>query len=368
MRAKDLFVALAVVGATVVALELGARIWMWAPTAAPGMSPGDRLGNTRYAFAPDVPGDLVPNQDGHWIVWWRRPYNVVTNSLGFRSYEEPKPGHKQIVVLGDSQTFGPYLANDDTWPQWVQAELRRSGALGPLQVHNGAVSGYTIADQLAWLRDKGVALKPDLIVLGVFENDIQDYRRVLSGRATRPGTSDERPPLRVAIDWLRGSFAAHLALYDIAAQLRDTIALRAANVDIARGEGDAALVKPDLSAEFARFAVAYEADFRRFVATARAAGIGLAVVSIPSPSVLAEGMRAEVAPLVARQCAELGVPFLDAHDEFAAHPDPAQSLYLLNWSVELKAYTGNGHMSREGNLTLGKRVAAWLTELNRSAP
>lgn len=368
MRTKDLFVALAVVGATVAALELGARIWTWAPVAAPGMSLGDRLGNTRYAFARDVPGDLMPNQDGHWIVWWRRPYNVVTNSLGFRSNEEPRPGHKQIVTLGDSQTFGPYLANDDTWPQWLRSELRRSGALGPLQVHNGAVSGYTIADELAWLRDKGVALKPDLILLGVFENDIQDYRRVLSGRGQRSGSSGENTALRAVIDWVRGSFAAHLALFDVAAQLRGMFEMRAANVDIVRGEGDAALVKPDLGAEFARFAAAYEADFRRFVTTARDAGIGLAVVSIPSPSVLAEGMRAEVAPLVARLCAELDVPFLDPNDEFAAHPDPAQTLYLLNWSAEIKGYTGNGHMSREGSLLLGKRVAAWLPTVLAKTP
>lgn len=368
MRAKDLFVALAVVGATVVAMELGARVWMWSPTSAPGRPVGDRLGNTRYAFAPDVPGDLVPNQDGHWIIWWRRPYNVVTNSLGFRSNEEPRPGHKQIVVLGDSQTFGPYLANDDTWPQWVQSELRRSGALGPVQIQNGAVSGYTISDELAWLREKGIVLKPDLIVLGVFENDIHDYRRVLTGRGQRPGSSGERPTLRAAVDWLRGSFAAHLALYDVAAQVRNILEMRAANVDILRGEGDAALVKPDLGAEFARFAAAYEADFRRFVTLTREAGIELAVVSIPSSNVLTEGIRAEVAPLVARLCAELGVPFLDAKDEFAAHPDPAQSHYLLNWSAETNSYTGNGHLSRFGSLTLGKRVAEWLPTVLAKAP
>jgi len=367
MRVKDLFATLAIVAATVVTLELGARVWIWAPVAAPGMSHGDRLGNTRYAFAPDVPGDLVPNQDGHWIIWWRRPYNVLTNSLGFRSNEEPRPDHKQIVALGDSQTFGPYLANDDTWPQWAQSELRRSGALGPVQVYNGGVSGYTIADNLAWLREKGAAFKPDLILLGVFENDIQDYRRVLAGRGQRPDNASERPTLRGVVDWLRGSFAAHLALYDVAARVRDAFALRAAHVDLMRGEGDAALVKRDLGAEYQRLADAYEADFRRFAALAREVGIGVAVVAVPSPNVLSMGARAEVAPLVARLCAELGLPFLDPSDAFAADPDPVQSFYLLNWSAEINGYTGNGHMSRQGNLVLGKRVADWLAQLNRPA-
>ena len=361
MSVKGLLATLAIVATTVVACELGARIWLWTPSSVGGESIGDRLGNARYAFAPDVPGDLVPAQDGHWVVWWRRPYHVVTNSQGFRSLEEPRPGFRQIVALGDSQTFGPYVATEDTWPAWVQSELRRRDLVGPVQVHNGGVSGYTIADQLAWLRDKGLALKPDLILLGIFENDILDYRRVLDGRAARPGASGGAGgAFAEFVERLRTEFGRNLALYNLAAMLKRDWEFRRANVDRVRGEGDSALAKPDVGAELARFSAAYERDFREFVRLARGAGIPIAVVAIPSPSVLAEGETADVARLVARLSAELDLPYLDLMPDFEAADDPAQSLYLLHWSAELKGLTGNGHLSRAGHLLAGRKTAEWL--------
>jgi hypothetical protein len=41
-----------------------------------------------------------------------RPYNVQTNSVGFRNTEEPSASAFQMLAVGDSQTFGPYLANE----------------------------------------------------------------------------------------------------------------------------------------------------------------------------------------------------------------------------------------------------------------
>ncbi len=249
-------------------------------------------------------------------------------------------------------------------PSSTSSRLRRLPDFGPVQVFNADIAGYTMADQLAWVKDKGLAFKPDMIVLGVFENDIGDYRRVLTGRATWLGVSHgaaDEVNAPAALDELRVFLGHNAALYNLASQIKNAVRQRAAGIDTRRGEGDAALVQPDLGAEFARLAAAYEADFRQFAALARAAGIALAVVAIPSPSVLAEGMRAEVAPLVARLCAELDVPFLDPFDEFAAQPHAAENLYLLNWSTALNGYTGNGHLSRMGHSLIGRRVAVWLS-------
>ncbi|MBL8833901.1 MAG: SGNH/GDSL hydrolase family protein [Rhodospirillales bacterium] len=365
MSIKNVLVICAVVAATVVAGELGARIWLWTPSTLGAEPAGDRLGNSRYAFAPDVPGDLVPGQDGHWVVWWRRPYHVVTNSQGFRSLEEPQPGFRQIVALGDSQTFGPYVATEDTWPAWVQSELRRQKLLGRVQVHNGGVSGYTLADELAWLREKGIALKPDMVLLGVFENDILDYRRITTGRGLRPVSStDGLGAIATLARELRTGFLRDLALYALAAQLRRQWEMRAANIDIVRGEGDAARERPEVeAARLRQYTELYERDFREFVRLAKESGIAVAVVAIPSPSVLAEGQTAEVGPLAGRLSQELGVPFLDLMPTFAAVEDSAQRYYLLHWSVELNALTGNGHLSREGHYEIGRRVAEWLAWL-----
>lgn len=365
MSIKSVLITCTIVVITLIASELGARIWLWTPgTTGPEMT-GDSLGNSRYAYEPDAPGDLIPGQNGHWLVWWRRPYSVVTNSQGFRSLEEPQPGFRQIVALGDSQTFGPYVATEDTWPAWTQAELRRIGALGKIQVHNGGISGYTIADEVAWLREKGLALKPDMIVLGVFENDILDYRRILEGRGMRPvASSDRLGEFEGFARDLRTDYLRNLALYALASQLRRKWDLYAANVDIMRGEGDAARERPEVeAARFKQYAELYERDFREFVRLTKEAGILLAVVALPSSSVLAEGQTAEVGPLAGRLCTELDVPFLDLMPAFEAAEDPAQKFYLLQWSAELNGLTGNGHLSREGHYEIGRRVAAWLAAL-----
>ena len=362
MRRRELYIYLLIVIATVAAAEIGARIWMWsAPHAAD--SAGDRLGTERYGFNFDGGGDLVPHQDGHWVIWWRRPYHVETNSQGFRTAEEPLPDARKIVAIGDSQTFGPYVASEDTWPAWTQSELRRRPGARAIQVFNGGVSGYTMADELAWLRDKGVALKPDLVLLGVFENDVFDYRRVLAGRATRiSGTSADGGP----DEWLarlRIGLWQNSALYNVASAIKRGLLLKAAGIDLRNGEGEGALVRPDANAELARFAAAYERDFRDFARIAAAAGIPVAVVSIPNYDTVVAGAPAQTAPLAARLSVELGLPFLDLASAFAAAPDPGQSLYLLQWDAARGQLEGNGHLSRFGHLTAGRAVAAWLAGL-----
>ncbi len=359
MHRRNFFLYSLIVVLTLAGAEFGARVWMWhAPHVADYA--GDRLGTERYGFNFDGAGDLMPHQDGHWVIWWRRPYHVETNSQGLRSAEEPLPGARRIVAIGDSQTFGPYVASEDTWPAWTQSELRRRPEMPPVQVFNGGVSGYTMADELAWLLDKGVALKPDLVLLGVFENDVLDYRRVLAGRATRiSGTSAEGGPG----EWLarlRIGLWQNSALYNVASAIKRTILLQAAGIDLRRGEGEAGLVRPDAGADHSRFAAAYERDMREFARVAAAAGIPVAVVSIPSFDIVVAGASADTAPLVARLSAELGLPFLDLAPVFAAVPDPGQALYLLQWDAIRGQLDGNGHLSRFGHLTAGRAVAAWL--------
>jgi lysophospholipase L1-like esterase len=359
MRLRPLFVYGAIVVVTLAAAEFGSRVWMWtAPNAE--SNAGDRLGNARYAFNFQGPGDLVAGQDGHWVTWWRRPYHVETNTQGFRTGEAPSAGARRIVTVGDSQTFGPYVGSEDTWSAWLQAELRRAPGTAPVQVFNGGVSGYTIADELAWLEDKGAAMKPDLIVLAPFENDIWDYRRVLAGNGTRiSGTSAEGGPR----EWLarvRVALWQNSALYNVASAIKRSMEFAAAGVDLRRGEGDGALARPDPNAEFARYAEAYARDFRAFVAAARAAGIPLAVVSIPAYDTVVEGVAPTVAPLVARLCAELDVPFLDLAPVFTSVPDAGEALYLLQWNSGRDRLDGNGHLSRYGHLVAGKAIARFL--------
>jgi len=103
------------------------------------------------------------------------------NSLGFRDEEFPeeKPeGVFRILVLGDSMAFGPAMNLEQTFPK-VLEELLNDRVASDIhyQVINAGVSGYNTYQELATWRNVGVALDPDLIIVGFCVNDVDDPRR-----------------------------------------------------------------------------------------------------------------------------------------------------------------------------------------------
>lgn len=125
-------------------------------------------------------GDLIPNKNFIATENPNLPYHVVTNSFGLRNIEETKlikdAGTIRILAVGDSFTLGPYVNNQDTYPAKLEKYLRKEGV--KVEVLNAGVSGYTLKDELEYLEEKGLALKPDLIILGVYENDLNDYASI----------------------------------------------------------------------------------------------------------------------------------------------------------------------------------------------
>jgi lysophospholipase L1-like esterase len=335
--------------------EVLARAYDWSPRAL-YLATGDRLGMSRYYHSFEGYGDLVPDQDGHWVIWYHRPYHVQTNSVGLRNTEEPQGSAYRILALGDSQTFGPYLANDDTWPAWTENALRlhyRDAA--KVQVFNGAVAGYTIADELAYLREKGVAFKPDLVLLAAFENDLADLRKERDGTVQRPGAT-ARSQLGISLKaWGRSS-----ALVNLAEQVKTKLAFRAAGIDVQRGEGDAPPSAPALSMDplIARYSDLY----RQTVRLIEASGLKLAVLYLPSNDVLTGNDASKLEPLVRALTAETRTPYLDLTPALRARNATAEMLYLLRRDPKGEGWTGNGHLSRAGNAVIGQTVAQWLLE------
>jgi lysophospholipase L1-like esterase len=98
---------------------------------------------------------------------------VRVNALGLRGPEvaaAPAPGTRRLLVLGDSVVFGEGLAEEDTFPRLLERALAEAGA-APTEVLNGAAPGYNTEAELAYLREVGLALAPDELVLGVSLND-----------------------------------------------------------------------------------------------------------------------------------------------------------------------------------------------------
>jgi hypothetical protein len=107
---------------------------------------------------------------------WFAGVPVHINSLELRDtreYELAKsPRTFRILVLGDSVTFGHGSVYEHTYPFLLEQRLRAWKPDVEWQVWNAAVPGYNTSQELAHLLEVGDRFKPDLVIVGFFENDI----------------------------------------------------------------------------------------------------------------------------------------------------------------------------------------------------
>lgn len=102
---------------------------------------------------------------------------VSFNALGLRDVErsvKPAPGTVRILALGDSVTFGMGVAQHQTYPRKTEALLNAGRIGGPrVEVLNMGMPGYNTLHQLAQLREVGLALEPNVVVVGFLYNDVE---------------------------------------------------------------------------------------------------------------------------------------------------------------------------------------------------
>src|SRR5262249_13452048 len=102
--------------------------------------------------------------------------DVRLNALGFRERRLPSPkppGVLRVVALGDSFTQGFGVQEQQAWPRRLETLLdaRRPGRY---EVVNLGVPGTNPRDYLDHLRDPGLAYDPDVVLVTVMGNDVQD--------------------------------------------------------------------------------------------------------------------------------------------------------------------------------------------------
>lgn len=84
------------------------------------------------------------------------------DAWGFRNREVPDTA--DIVVIGDSQTYGSSARMDDSWPYVL-------GRLTGRRVYNMSLGGYGPNQYLHLLKTKALSLKPRVIVVGLALGD-----------------------------------------------------------------------------------------------------------------------------------------------------------------------------------------------------
>ncbi|MDP7111864.1 MAG: GDSL-type esterase/lipase family protein [Myxococcota bacterium] len=253
--------------ALLVALETVPRI---SPRAARWFEPDDRL------------GDVLRLLERHPERWWRLRAGLATTFAGASvrtgelhlrgapSAGPPAADRLRVLCLGESLTFGWGVEEDQAYPSVLQDLLGEVPLDGRrAEVINGGTPGYSSHQGLAFLREVGLELEPDLVTIPYAVNDLDRLRffrndgrpdsaltpgsalgaRVLNAAATSPTVLLTR---RLLAGALKGAAVARLEARALAA-------------------GDQARVPPD----------DYEANLRELVGICRERGIAVVLVVVP---------------------------------------------------------------------------------------
>ncbi len=232
-----------------------------------------------------------------------------TNDLGFRDRAPtipPKaPGEFRIVVLGSSFTVAAGVDFDDIYTTRLEQQLRRShpGA----EVINLAVGGYNLVQHALVLEEVGLALKPDLLLVGLhpsrdFSMDTYERnRRVAMGEA----------PAKAPGAWYEESYVYRA----YGRRIVDRV------VRVMR--------KPSARSEAAEARHGWDQNtmaLKGIAATARAAGVPFAVAVLPGTGDF-PGQR-ELFARIKRFCHEADFACLDLLEPFIARQEPEGQLRL----------------------------------------
>lgn len=112
---------------------------------------------------------LVPGQQSY-----THSFPVVTNSYGMRDREFSSVSATDVVrilCLGDSLTFGDGVASGDTYPKQLEARLGQEGAIR-YEVINAGVPSYDTWQEVVYFEEWGWRLKPNVVVIGFYANDV----------------------------------------------------------------------------------------------------------------------------------------------------------------------------------------------------
>jgi len=271
-----------------------------------------------YRIDPDVGVVLRPDADVRiTIPWLKRPVRVSTTGhgrpVGFR--DGGLQGGPRVAVLGDSYAFGYGVDQGESFPEQLERRMRARGAA--IDVINAGVPGFGGVEERRMLEKHVLPLRPVLVLIAVYGNDLRDNERAEHGRWMR----------------IRNFLGVHSILYEI---------ISAARTVHPRIEAAAAgKSRPEVAA--ANYSAEGYAIERREIERMRdlcaARGVRFGVVLLPASTPLEEGrLRPAGAP----------VPFLDLQARFAGLPRRAwRNPYI-------------GHLTSEANGWVAEAIAEFI--------
>ena len=142
--------------------EAGVRLWDRFHGATGSLYDFVVPGKDRFTLRPET-SVIVPERYGDIIYSFNRQ--------GYRDTESAAgSGVRRIVLLGDSVAFGLGVNQDRIFAHLLEGRLRKETGR-PWDVANLAVFAYDTADELVALKEDGLPLRPELVVVEFLMND-----------------------------------------------------------------------------------------------------------------------------------------------------------------------------------------------------
>ena len=140
----------------------------------------------RYLYVSDA--DRGYRHVSHFDGQWTTEYGTVavrTDRYGFRN-PDTDPGAQSItlLVLGDSFTFAPELPQSETFSALLESRFQHERGIS-VKVYNAGVNGYGTTQEVQVLKEMAPILRPQVVLLAFYMNDIRDNRNEMQNGPTR---------------------------------------------------------------------------------------------------------------------------------------------------------------------------------------
>lgn len=149
---------------------------------APGLTGTGQIGQFT-CFADTVNGRrLIPNSRVT-LVHPGGSALIEINAQGFRNpplSDSKAPGEKRVLVLGDSITFAAATEISRTYVKQAEALVAAQRPGSQVTFINAGVEGIGTKDEIDILIENGLAIAPDVVVLGFYLNDSNPPDRLAS--------------------------------------------------------------------------------------------------------------------------------------------------------------------------------------------
>ena len=334
--ARDAGVSLAVALAVFTLFELGLR------AAAPQLPRLEAAGGDGRARPDSLLGHrYAPNtRTLHRTPEFRVEYVIDAHGRRARA-SQPNPDSTavRILVLGDSFTFGDGNAEEDVWLRVMERALGQRGHA--VDVVNAGIEGYDTRAEFLYLRELEPEVRPDVVVLAFLANDVYTNTRL---DAPAPGSAAEHRSRRFAlhaVEWARRMAMRSDRVYTRLFLLSSRRKYYAVPPD------DRVAGQIELTGELVLGMEAY----------CRERGIALVVVSIPQQfAVIARAHGWEfpgvdpghIDARLEALARERGFPWVEALPRLAdEYRENGADLF----------YRADGHLTRDGNLVVGRLAA-----------